>query len=649
MSNQTKFRWPTIGAAGVSLVLSGFTVWWVFSAYHDFRSYDFKTVSAGPIEGTCVEAASSGQLKDANYHKKSWGCGATSKEELANLLAVSVHGMYLAHSITPYTGAALATFDAVVHATQGTNSGYSITRATAYEALSLIGTPSKTSCDAVYGLTAEGADPTPVLPQVVCEADVPIPNVVPVPLPDVQKLYTHCMHAFSYARSAPASGTFGIPKVGKDVKPIILPLIGTNSTTHWHDRSRLLVGTRWGYSTIFYVLASLCSSFFIMDNTVLLLAELTRVDSYFAQNAITEGSGRSMREGMMTMLATFQAKRDFRWAIALILLLLEFVVWILLVGVPWGFGTGMPRPICETGTADHWISPFWGTSEGGWKADWDAFALDVLTMSAHLVIAVAVPISELAQRGGGKKGSRDRAGGGQVEGYTGVAVGSLRSAWWFGSLSVGALVLYVGQSIAAFRFGFAWSDGVLKHEHDEVVVADMLVKHVDALFYMSMTVGLTLGSVVGRWLLAGLSCTSFTIWLIWVLFTVGGFIPPFFVSSYWLFWSLDGSEGQKNCKDIFDGTSHDFAKAACDIRTWTYIVGICLILVAVVGPIFIGLMVNAHFWIERIKPPTPARFGTDRTHLLVLAGLFACGLSAATTRVGQDARVRVFVRTFPLP
>ena len=38
---------------------------------------------------------------------------------------------------------------------------------------------------------------------------------------------------------------------------------------------------------------------------------------------------------MMTMLATFQAKRSFRWAIALILIILEVVLWVLLIGLPW--------------------------------------------------------------------------------------------------------------------------------------------------------------------------------------------------------------------------------------------------------------------------------------------------------------------------
>ena len=34
-------------------------------------------------------------------------------------------------------------------------------------------------------------------------------------------------------------------------------------------------------------------------------------------------------------LATFQAKRSFRFAIATLLIILEVVIWVLLVGLPW--------------------------------------------------------------------------------------------------------------------------------------------------------------------------------------------------------------------------------------------------------------------------------------------------------------------------
>lgn len=260
-----------------------------------------------------------------------------------------------------------------------------------------------------------------------------------------------------------------------------------------------------------------------------------------------------------------------------------------------GRGLEFKRPICDIGDASHWLTPFHATTQGGWKLDYDAFSLDVIVLVAHLIILIALPIAELAQRGGGNAGQRDRTGQGDLSGFTGVAEGSLRSAYWFTLLAVGALVFYVGQAVALFRFGVAWAEGVTMGKHNEVAIGVMLHDHINALLYMSITVGLSLGSVIGRWLLAGLSCTSFTIFLLWVLLTVGAFIPPFFVSMYWVFFSFDGSKGQEDCDAVF-GNSDDFAfaRAACDIRTWTYVVGVVLLLVAALGPIIVGLFGRHH-------------------------------------------------------
>jgi len=571
-------------------VLAAFSLWWIFIAYADYRSPDFTTASAGPIEGTCVEAVSIDQLSAASYDKTSWSCGTNSKGDLSNLLAVSVHPMYAANAANAYTGDAKAVYDAVISATQGVDPAYSITREHAYAVLSVLGTPSSTDCAAIYGVAAEGATPNPIAPVVVCDADVPASNPVPTVTTDVNILYTHCAHQFSYARSYPTTGTFGIAKFGIEASPNILPIVATNATTTWQDRARIVVGTRWGYATVFYTVAMLATAFFIMDSTVLLLAELTRVDAYFAQNAIVAGDTNAMREGMMTMLATFQSKRNFRWAISVLLILLELLLWVLLVGAPWGFGVDFKRPICELGDAEHWIAPFYATSKGGWKLDWDAFSLEVLVLVSHLVILIAVPISQLARRGGGDEGRRTRTGQGDLEGFTGVAVGSLRSAWWFALLAVGGLIFYFGQALSLFRFGVAWAEGVSMNKHNEIALGTMLYDHVNAVLYMSLTIGLTLGSIIGRWLLAGLSCTSFTIFLIWVLLTVCAFIPPFFVSTYWVFFAFDDSQGQADCQSIF-GDSEDFAFAriACDIRSGTYIASIILILLAALGPIIIGL------------------------------------------------------------
>jgi hypothetical protein len=307
MSNQAKFRWPTIVTAGTCLALSGISAWWVFAAYHDFRSSDFTLVSGAPIMETCVESPSEGQLKEAKYDKTPWSCSATSKDELANLMAVTVHAMRAAYDAAggasgSWTSDAKAIYHAAALAAQGSANAYQVTGELAFTTLSLLGSP-ETNCDTIYSksVTDEGATPTPSLVNVACDDEKNDPNIVPdataIAAIDLDLQYTHCRHQFGYGRSASAKGTLGIPKVGEEAKPVLFPVIGTNSTTAWYDKSRILVGTRWGYASVFYVIAMLTLSFFVMDNTILLLAELTRVDAYFAQNAITEGSGRSMREG----------------------------------------------------------------------------------------------------------------------------------------------------------------------------------------------------------------------------------------------------------------------------------------------------------------------------------------------------------------
>ena len=147
--------------------------------------------------------------------------------------------------------------------------------------------------------------------------------------------------------------------------------------------------------------------------------------SYFAQNALTQGSGKAMKEGMMTMLATFQAKRSFRFTIALLLVLIEIVVWVLLVGLPWGFGINFGRPICSA-TKSYWLfGPVWAEAAGGWKSDWAPSLLEYTTIFVHIFVLVAIPISTLlGRRGGGRTGQRERQGAGGMEGWTGVAVKS---------------------------------------------------------------------------------------------------------------------------------------------------------------------------------------------------------------------------------
>ena len=316
-------------------------------------------------------------------------------------------------------------------------------------------------------------------------------------------------------------------------------------------------------------------------------------DSYFAQNALTQGGNRSMKEGMMTMLATFVSKRNFRFAIGIILVLIEIVMWVVLIGVPWGFGMTLGRPICEA-KHDYWLfGPLWIEPASSWKSDWGPTLLEYCVLFCHIFTLVVVPISTLiGARGGGRTGQREREGAGELDGWTGVAVKSLRTSWWFTALAVGALVFYVGQSVASFRFGVAWAAAVTKKEFNPAAVGSILHDQINALLFLSLTIGFSLASIVGRWLLAGLSCTSFVIFLIWLGLCIGGFVPLFIVSNYYLFFTTSGGKGEEDCDAIF-GTSSDeyqFAQVACDVRLWTYIIGVIMIVISILGPIVLGLI-----------------------------------------------------------
>ena len=91
-------------------------------------------------------------------------------------------------------------------------------------------------------------------------------------------------------------------------------------------------------------------------------------------------------------MATFKAKRNLRWAIAILLLILETVTYLLLIGVPWFFARDFPRPICETGKPKHWITPFTDDTMGGWKRDIDAFYLEITVLLSHFLILISLPI-----------------------------------------------------------------------------------------------------------------------------------------------------------------------------------------------------------------------------------------------------------------
>ena len=63
-------------------------------------------------------------------------------------------------------------------------------------------------------------------------------------------------------------------------------------------------------------------------------------------------------------------------------------------------------------------------------------------------------------------------------------------------------------------------------------------------------------------------------------------------SSYFLFFSTDGGKNEEDCDAIFGTSSneYEFAQAACTVRMWSYITGIILIVISILGPVILGLI-----------------------------------------------------------
>ena len=292
---EQRYRYTTITVTALCLALAALTVWFEFAIFSDYRTKDFTKVSEGPIEGTCVEAVVDEQLKSAWYDKSDWDCSDGNKDKLSNLLAVSIHALYYKNSQAALDAEGTRVLNSLISTTQGV-AAHQITKTQAYNALKDLGTPA-TDCGVIYaGATELTTKPNPIAPSVVCDSVTPTDGTPEAA--DTDKLFTHCLAQFSYGRSGDADGTFSIPKVGESPDPMILPVLGTNSSTTWSDRARILVGTRWGYSTVVYVIFVMTSAFFFLDCAIFLLAELTRVDAYFAQNAVTEGNRSAMKEGV---------------------------------------------------------------------------------------------------------------------------------------------------------------------------------------------------------------------------------------------------------------------------------------------------------------------------------------------------------------
>ena len=379
-------RWITIFASALSAVLSAFSLYFLLTAFAQYRTEDFLTATSTAdfaALGTCVETVTDEQLKVFGYEKNDASCaksnqisGHDRKEILMRrTLAVSVHGLYHAfYTSGAKDDAMVKTLETVLSATIGNNAPPTVEVMTAYQALSKVNEQTvPTSCDEIYGLTTGDLDadattyfetlrrgrldddddeyvvwPLTDIP-VVCNGD-PASGAstvdVSTDLPSSQKhkLYAHCLVQFQFASSGiiiPQGGSFGAPLVGERAgpNPFFYPDAEgfDRQTSSYSVKARMYLGQRFGYCVWAYVPMLLASCYLCADAVVFFIAEATFPITVRHSARYQDGqSDLSRIRTSLIITATYWTARLVRFSIGCAAVFASWFFYGLFVIVPWG-------------------------------------------------------------------------------------------------------------------------------------------------------------------------------------------------------------------------------------------------------------------------------------------------------------------------
>ena len=374
-------RWITIFASALSAVLSAFSLYFLLTAFAQYRTEDFLTATSTAdfaALGTCVETVTAEQLKVFGYEKNDVSCGKSNNEGkeilMRRTLAVSVHGLYHAFYTSGATDDAMVkTLETVLSATIG-NAPPTVEVMTAYQALSKVSEQTvPTSCDEIYGLTTGELDadattyfetlrrgrldddddeyvvwPLTDIP-VVCNGKgasgtsaVAVSTSTNLPSSQKHKLYAHCLVQFQFASSGiiiPQGGTFGAPLVGERAgpNPFFYPDAKgfDRQTSSYSVKARMYLGQRFGYCVWAYVPMLLATCYLCADAVVFFIAEAT-FPITVRHSARYKKSDLSRIRTSLIITATWWVARAVRFSIGCAAVFASWFFYGLFVIVPWG-------------------------------------------------------------------------------------------------------------------------------------------------------------------------------------------------------------------------------------------------------------------------------------------------------------------------
>jgi hypothetical protein len=621
-----KARPAVVCCSAGSLVLGIFGIYFLLVAYASYRAEDFVTATETQnfaVKGTCVESVSDDIVTDLGIGDASWGSSdyAKKSEKLSRVLATQAHSLYYLHKTNP-VGNVTAVATSVMAATLGHDKHQQISRSMAYQVLSLLdddGFTVPSSCASIY----TGAVSTPYdtsnppggtkfeLPDIVkLDSEVTEATTLALDATTFGQLLYACEKQFHFGRTGPHADTYGIPLLNEVPGPNWYPwgnTSGFNESSSWQTKSRMFLGFRYGWSLWAYTPNMIGITYMAIDAALMLLTETT-IKARFEEMVTIGQTREEIEEAQLHVTASYLRERFVRGTFGLVAILNSTLWMVLAVWSTWGiWSPRLGRPLCEQGTdADLTFMNFgYPKSQGGWKPDWDVYILEAFVLAAQYIIFFAIPLSRSIRAGqGSSEGDRlspalapyRPANVSRRERWIRVTSAAASGGSYVFAIILAAVSIIVGNAYVGSVFGNAWARAVAMETVDgkalpwnEKMIAEYIYDMNLGTLLSMLAVGLIFGVVATRYMFDAATCASWQVFAVWIVLGIGGFAFP--VIFYGIDYFTDSSTHVADCK-IFDDGSSNFGleKGACDVRFWTFLVGILIMAGIVVLLTFFGLM-----------------------------------------------------------
>eukprot|EP00966_Prymnesium_polylepis_P054516 1260299-Prymnesium_polylepis.1 len=273
-------------------------------------------------------------------------------------------------------------------------------------------------------------------------------------------------------------------------------------------------------------------------------------------------------------------------------MVINAIVWMVVaVWVPWGvWAPRLGRPICDQGVDDD-MYLFYKKTQGGWKPDTSCLFLEVMVILAQVFILFAIPVARKCAADDASFNTRayhnkDR----DQTSWIGVIRTARGNCMFIFATVVGLIVIITGNAFSSSLFGDAWARAVAGESvpWNERTIAGFIYDMNIGVIVSVLAGGFVLAVVVGRWMFESFTCESLQIFVVWIIFAMGAFLP--IITFYSVTYFTDKNRHTDDCEIFPEGGDYNSERNSCDVRWFVVATGTALLGLVVVVMAFLGLV-----------------------------------------------------------